>query len=298
MIMTIKRVSLLSSPELADVDLLLDECKRTDGHFLPVYRHLIDKQHPLACNVLYYQGTELIGYLRPYFFFVDACEIALMVSPRYRRQGIASRMLQEILPILHEEHIKKLIFSTPPRLQQTWLSSLGFQYYESEYHMQYDPHKKVTIHTKAAPIRGAITADIPTLCKIDEISFPKKKVDPETLFQGLLCTPNCNIFVLTQHNEVVGKAHLFTETDRVRITDIGVLPEARGQGFGSALIKKCINHALIRNKTRIVLDVETTNENALKLYNGLGFNVVNSHDYWITPEDAVDFGLGPMLKIR
>lgn len=290
------RVPQLTVTELADIELLLNECKQHDGNSIPIYKHLIDKRHPLACNVLYYKDKHLVGYLRTFFFYVDACEVALMVAPAYRRQGIASQMLREIVPVVQAENITSLIFSTPPHLHDDWLTKLKFHYRGSEYQMQYDPEKEITVHPKPATIRFATEADIPKLCVIDDACFPNKKADPDSLFQNLLRTSNCDLFVLTQAGEVVGKAHLFTESDRVRLTDIGVLPNVRGQGFGSSLIRHCVNHALVRNKTKIVLDVETNNEGALKLYNGLGFNVTNAHDYWVSPENATNFGLDVYLK--
>jgi hypothetical protein len=62
------------------------------------------------------------------------------------------------------------------------------------------------------------------------------------------------------------------------------------------LIKSCINHALINNKPKIILDVETSNESALKLYDGLGFAIINAHDYWSTPKQIPQFGLSAFLR--
>ncbi len=290
------RVAHLTPTQLADVELLHQECKQYDGNSIPIYKHLIDKRHPLACNVLCYQDKKLVGYLRTFFFYIHACEVALMVSPPHRRSGIASRLIQEILPVLQDERITSLIFSSPHNLHDDWFTQLGFQYRNSEYNMKYDSQKEVTVQVNPASIRAATPADVPIMCVIDEACFTNKKPDPEALFHGLLETDNCNLFVLTDEGEVVGKAHAFTESDRVRLTDIAVLPKAQGQGFGKALIRHAVNHALVRNKTRIFLDVETKNENALKLYQSLGFNIINTHDYWITPENVKDFGLTMYTK--
>ena len=290
------RVPQLTTKELADIEILLHECKKFDGNSIPIYKHLIDKRHPLACNVLCYKDDNLIGYLRTFFFYAEACEVALMVAPKYRRQGIAAQMFREIYPLMRQENIKSLIFSTPPKLHDEWLNKLGFTYRNSEYQMHYDHKKETTIHPKVTSIRFAIEEDIPTLCAIDNVCFPSKKADPDFLFQGLLHTPNCDLFVLLHEGEVVGKAHVFTESDRVRLTDLGILPKARGLGLGASLVKHCINFALIRNKTNIILDVEKTNEKAQKLYSGLGFSMINTHDYWVSLQDATDFGLNDFLS--
>lgn len=291
----LKRINQITTNELIDLEKLLQKCEEKDGNTIPIYKHLIDKRHPIACNLLYYLNQNLVAYLRSFFFYSEACEIALMVAPEYRRKKIASTLLQNIIPVLENEGIKQLIFSTPAKINSTWLKKLGLTYRNSEYHMQYDLHKKNNIKTQKLEIRFAKEDDIHVLCKIDETAFPNKKVDPDYLFQSLLKTDNCDLFVLVHENKVVGKAHVFIESDKVRLTDIGVLPEYRSQGFGSALIKYCINYSLLRNKLNIALDVETTNIGALKLYKNLGFKITNSHDYWCTPIGANNYGLNDIL---
>lgn len=289
--MIFTRVHELSAQQLCDIETLQQQCKQVDGAAIPIYKHLIEKRHPLACNVLCYENEKLLGFLRSYFFFTDACEITLMVSPEYRKRGIASQLLREIEPILQNEKIVSLIFSTPANQHKAWLTSLQFTYRNSEFQMQYDYLKTNSIQYKASTIRRAHFDDVPALCALDQCCFPNKTLNQETLFQSLLYTPNCDLFVLIEDQKIIGKAHVFTEYNKVRLTDIGVLPEARGKGYGSALIKHCINHALMRNKVKIFLDVEANNSTAIELYKKLGFVIINSHDYWVTPQNAPHFGL-------
>src|SRR3990167_5252870 len=290
------KINQITTPDLIEIDKLLEKCRAADGNTIPIYRHLIEKRHPLNCNLLHYINDNLIAYLRSFFFCSDACEITLMVDPQYRRKKIATTLLNEITPMLRHEGIKKLIFSTPAKINSKWLEKLGLAYKNSEFHMKYDLNKSNSeIKTIPGKIRLASSQDIPDLCKIDFSAFPNKKADPDNLFQNLLKTANCTIFVLTLNDATIGKAHIFTEPDKVRLTDIGILPEFRSQGFGSALIKQCIKHALVRNKSNIVLDVETSNEGALKLYQNLGFDIINSHDYWTTTSESDNFGLNGIL---
>ncbi|PJD94077.1 MAG: GNAT family N-acetyltransferase [Legionella sp.] len=292
----ITRTHQLNGKQLADLELLVSYCKQNDRNTIPIYKHLIDKRHALPCNTLYYEEGKLLGYLRTFFFYSTACEVALMVHPAHRRQGIGRTLLAEILPILKQEHMETLIFSTPKGTNQEWLANLGMTFHGSEFQMQYDPEKPVSIPYKPACIRLATQKDIPQLVELDNTCFPDKKPDPMEVFRSLLTTNNCAIFALIQDDRIVGKAHVFKESDRARVTDIGVFPEYRGRGFAGALIKYCINHALINNKPKIVLDVEIANESALKLYDGLGFNIINAHDYWNTPNEAPEFGLSAFLR--
>ncbi len=294
----ITRTHQLNGKQLADLDLLLFHCKQIDQNNIPIYKHLIDKRHALPCNIMHYEDGKLIGYLRTFFFYSTACEIALMVDPEHRRKGIGRALLTEILPILEQEHIETLIFSTPKGSHKEWFTQLEMTFHGSELQMQYDPQKPVTIPYRPASIRLATQKDIPNLVELDNVCFPNKKPDPMEVFRSLLVTNNCAIFALVQDDRIVAKAHVFKESDRARITDIGVFPEYRGRGFAGTLIKYCINHALINNKPKIVLDVEVANESALKLYDGLGFNIVNAHDYWNTADEAPEYGLSSFLSNR
>jgi len=285
----------LSASQLNDIESLLNRCKQHDGNSIPIYKHLIEKRHPIPCNILYYKNNQLVGYLRSFFFFEDACEITLMVDPKFRRKRIATQLLETIIPIMQSEYINKLIFSAPAQLHDIWFKKLGLIYRNSEYHMHYKIKNQSTVKPKPAKIRFANTHDISDLCIIDNFAFPNKKAEPEALFHSLLKTPNCEIFVLTSNDKVIGKAHVFSESDKVRLTDIGIHPDNRSQGFGTSLIKHCINHCMLRNKTNIVLDVETNNEGALKLYQNLGFEITNSHDYWYTATYQENFGLNAII---
>lgn len=293
--MMITRTHQMSLKQIDDLEALMARCRQVDHNTIPIYKHLIDKRHLLACNLLYYKDNQLIGYLRTFFFYSTACEVALMIDPKHRRHGIARTLLLDIIPTLQAENIQTLYFSTPHGLNQTWFRELGLGVHGAERQMQYDPHKPVTVKFKPAPIRLATVNDIADLVELDSQCFPNKKLDPEEVFRSILVTNNCAIFVLSQDQRIVGKAHVFKESDRARITDIGVFPEYRGRGLASVLIKYCINHALINNKPKIVLDVEVTNESALKLYDGLGFQITNAHDYWSTPKDTPEFGLTSIL---
>jgi ribosomal protein S18 acetylase RimI-like enzyme len=291
----ITSVNQITKDLMLEIDALLNDCKEHDGNSIPIYKHLIERKHPIACNLLYYKDNKLIGYLRSFFFYADTCEMSVMVSPNFRRQKIATQLLSQIIPILENEGIKKLVFSTPAKINNSWLESLGLAHRNSEYHMQYFSNLKTNITIPKASIRYAKFDDIESLCNIDEQSFPNKKVDKDTLFQGLFKTPNCDLFALVHDGKVIGKAHSFTESDKVRLTDIGILSEYRSQGFGRAIIKHCINHALLRNKTNIALDVETLNTKAIKLYEQMGFKAINSHDYFQTTTPENHYGLAPIL---
>lgn len=285
----------LNQGQLVELDQLVSECKAHDKNVIPIYRHLLDLERPIPCNILYYHDTKLIGFLRTFFFFTGAVEIAIMVHPEFRHKGIAATMLNNILPLIKQDGIKAVTFSSPANTNKEWFESLNFTYDGSEYQMLYTKKTPVFTYNKVIHIRLANTEDIPTLCALDDACFPNKKIDPVAHFQGLFTTPNCEIFVIQYKSKIMGKAHVFREPHGVRLTDIAVFPHAQGSGYGTTLIKYCIKHASEKKRSKVILDVETHNKNALKLYTRLGFSITNAHEYWLAPEGLENYGLTTFL---
>ena len=277
----------LNTQQLTDLDTLCANCKNTDGNSVAIYKHLLKQYRPVACNILNYQQQQLIGFLSTFFFYEDTCEIIVMVAPTFRRKGVATQMIKEILPLLRGQRIKMAMLSTPKGLNNKWLSSKGFDYQNSEYQMQWKLHEPIIIANKSLVIRPATDADIPILCAIDDACFPIQQPHIESHFQELLHDASYKLFIAEKKGEPIGKTHLSCQQGKVRLTDIAILPKAQGNGFGSEMVAHCINYCLAANLPDINLDVETSNQGALRLYNRLGFIVSNAYDFWKGPIEAL-----------
>lgn len=278
----------LSDAQLNSVDNLAALCHTTDGDLPPLYRHLLVEKRATDNNVFYYEDDNLVGFLSVYFFYEDACEVSIIVDPAHRRQGIAKQMLQSIMPLLLTKQINTVIFSTPTKVNDQWLSKLGFHYQSSEYHMQRHSYEPILIASRELTIRPATAADIPELSVIDEACFEvAKQTDMAARFNSILNDNNYIILLAFHQGKAVGKAHIRWQTDDAILSDIAILPAYQGQGWGSELLAWCINNALTYGKTKLALDVETSNHNALNLYTRHGFKTKNANDYWTISIDKL-----------
>lgn len=279
----------LSDQQLIELDGLCSDCKSHDGNTVATYKHLLGQERPRLCNMLYYRQAHLVGFLSTFFFYEDACEIAVMVKPSFRRQGITTFMIHEILPLIHTEGIKNLIFSAPHDVNNTWFVAKGFRYLHCEYQMQREEKKPVHITNASCLIRLATAEDVPVLCLIDSTCFSTPQLDSPTHFQNLLYDPNYKLFIAEVDGVPIGKAHLDLQPDGARVTDIAVLPTFQGRGIGSTMLAHCINHSLAVNQTTLSLNVETNNQQALKIYTRLGFVISNAYDFWTIPIEVLRF---------
>ncbi|WP_028388841.1 GNAT family N-acetyltransferase [Legionella fairfieldensis] len=277
----------LSATQLQAVDVLAALCHGTDGGLPALYRHILEQKRITDNNVLYFQENNLLGFLSVYFFYADACEVSILVAPTHRRQGIAKQLLRAILPLLTIKQITTLIFSTPPVINETWLTRLGFHYRHSEYHMQRQSYEPVLLTRQVLSIKKATPEDIPALCAIDERCFKEKQDNMPARFDNLLSEGNYTLLLAYHGEKAVGKAHIRWHAEETILSDIAILPSYQGQGWGGELLACCINHALMQGKTKLALDVETSNHNALNLYTRHGFKSVNATDYWTAPIDKL-----------
>jgi GNAT superfamily N-acetyltransferase len=95
--------------------------------------------------------------------------------------------------------------------------------------------------------------------------------------------PDADFWIVERSHQTgvspVGRLYLDRSTPLWRIIDIGFLPETRGQGFGSALLKWAKACASDAGAAGIDLHVLVANERALALYRRLGFEIEESQGY-------------------
>lgn len=279
----------LTQRQLNQIKQLMTICKRVDGSTPNIYPHLLSQRRALPASLLFYKNEQLIGFLGAFFFYDDACEIALMVLPVHRGRGVGKQLLRHILPLIKSQHLTRLIFSSPGQKSTPWFESHGFTYMHTEYHMLRTEKASVDSSLFAhLDIRKVTPEMISALCALDQACFPKEHNDNPTHFQSLLDNQKeYQLFAVYKDNEIVGKAHLRWTARSVTFSDIAIFPTMQGKGLGSALLGYCINYSLQQGKSRLLLDVEAKNEIALKIYTNFGFAVQNTTNYWSIPLDKL-----------
>lgn len=87
--------------------------------------------------------------------------------------------------------------------------------------------------------------------------------------------PEARCWVVESMCLPVGKIHLAHKPEGVHLVDLAFLPEARGRGMGSGLLK-ILQTGAARHQLAISLSVDNRNGLARKLYQRLGFVVMDS----------------------
>jgi len=268
---------------LTAIEALAKKCRRVDGYQIGIYEHIICQNRPQSINLLAYDAHQLIGFLSVFFFYEHACEIVLMIAPKYRHKGIATQLLQKMQPTLAPYALQQLIFPTPHKINTPWFQDHHYRYRNTEYEMQAILNKPVSIPSPSSlTLRRATEADIPVLSAIDQECFKITHVDMVKRFKNLLKQPNYVLYVVYKNTDAppIGKVHMYLTPPKVRLSDIAIIPQLQGQGLGHELLQHCLYKLQEQGYTHILLNVETDNQRALHLYTQVGFSLLNAQDYW------------------
>ena len=200
-------------------------------------------------------GTELEedrGWIP--FFFVDS---------RYRRQGIAARMLEEAAAYLRKHHREKLLFSgyapnyIVPGIDRkaypdaaVFLEKQGFQQLYTSVAMDYSlvdyetPEEVMKLKEKRLA-EGYTFACAEDSDLYELIQFATEQFNPDwgrAIREGLLQQLQLNQILVSRHQGVmIGFCmHGGYEGVRERFGPFGVDPSQRGKGIGKILLHDCL----------------------------------------------------------
>jgi ribosomal protein S18 acetylase RimI-like enzyme len=94
--------------------------------------------------------------------------------------------------------------------------------------------------------------------------------------------PDASYQVVLVDGEPAGRLYVERRGDEIRIVDISLLPEHRGKGLGTALLRELLAEADAAGK-RITIHVERFNP-ALRLYERLGFAQIEDKGVYLLLE--------------
>ncbi len=95
-----------------------------------------------------------------------------------------------------------------------------------------------------------------------------------TMQQGAykMQSPNAEYSIIVLSDTPAGRMIVSRASSAITLTDISVLPQFRGNGIGTYLIKQLQNEAAATEKP-LILQVDKGNQLAMNLYEKLGFKI-------------------------
>lgn len=111
----------------------------------------------------------------------------------------------------------------------------------------------------------------------------------QSLFEGEFgMDPNHRTwFVAEIDSEIIGFAGIAHVLGEANILNIGVTPAKQRSGLGRVLAQKLLDTSISKQCHKVMLEVETTNDKAIRLYESLGFSSLDVRsDYYGKGRDA------------
>lgn len=275
------QTSKIQDEHFAKIVALNEECIEEDKFGIPIYKHLLKKDRILPSTILEFEDDTLTGFLACFFFQATTCEISLFIKPGLRKQKKAWLLLRHIYPLIAQQNIKYVDFSVPQNHPiHNYLKEHNFHYENSEYEMTRESAIAAEVqNAKDLKIRAATPKDMNTILELDSICFGVQQNSHLRMMEFFNEVDN-KILLLEKNSMPIGKAHIHIYKNYARLTDICIAPAHQGKGYGKFVIASAINYLRKQHINKILLEVEAKNENALKIYKGLGFKITNAYDFW------------------
>lgn len=115
--------------------------------------------------------------------------------------------------------------------------------------------------------------EVPAVAALDRELFSKESWS-EADFNGSLTDPTRFFWVAKEEERLLGFCGLSQSFEQGDILNIGVCPDARGKGIGSALLRQAIQTFGEQSGKVLFLEVRASNTAARALYEKFGFRQI------------------------
>jgi ribosomal-protein-alanine N-acetyltransferase len=147
--------------------------------------------------------------------------------------------------------------------------------------------------------------DVPTVQAIEREIFSTPW--PRNAYSRELASRNSAHYIVLKRlhageEEIVGYAGMWRMYDEAHVTTIGVRHDLQHRGYGRILFAALVQAAYDMGAKWVTLEVRTSNDNAMKMYESFGFKVIGRRKGYYTDngEDAIvmwsDSIFGPRFR--
>jgi ribosomal protein S18 acetylase RimI-like enzyme len=229
-------------------------------------------------DLLWWSDGRLVGFLGIYAHGAPVLELAGMVDPEFRRQGIGTALVDEARQVyrarLHTAAL--LVVPRPSAAGRALALRQGGTLDHSEHALQLLGQPNDVRTDPLVTLRAATSEDLPAVDDLLELGFGWRppangRLDPNTL-------------VVERESELIGSVRLIPEGDTAGVYGFVIHPDRQGRGIGRDVLHRLCVKALAEGAKSVTLEVAVENDRALNLYTSLGFTPVTTEDYYTLPD--------------
>ena len=274
----IQATNTLNDHQLLEAKALIAICQKYDGTFRdPYLSNMLNFDPDMPAFFLYYEKGELVGLLTVYADDPDV-EVAILVHPNHRRQGIARALYRSFETETASYPIESVTFQTErvflerhPEFAsnwglvedeetETWLGRDRTPY-------ELDPRSDVEV-------RLAEPSYLETIARLHHQTFSDEMESQEVsqrYISEALKDPYSLLYILLKDGQVIGVCTVDVSGTSNYLYGLAIAEADRGKGYGSYLAKSLVNKLIDQNDKAFQIAVEDSNVGAKRLYEKIGF---------------------------
>lgn len=268
----------LSQEDLSEAKKLINCCQAYDGTYRdPYLSNMLNFNPDMPAFFLYYEKGELVGLLTVYADDQDV-EVAILVHPNHRRQGIARALYRSFQKETASYPIESVTFQTERVFLERhpdFVNNWGLvEDEETETWLGKDrrPYPLATVSNL-----DVLLADRSYQDQISQLKFQAFSEEHESkevvdrYVAKALKDQESRLYILLKNGQVIGTCTVDLSSNTNYLYGLAIAEFERGQGYGSYLAKSLVNKLIEQNDKEFQIAVEDSNVGAKRLYEKIGF---------------------------
>ena len=274
----IQSTNTLNDHQLLEAKALIAICQKYDGTFRdPYLSNMLNFDPDMPAFFLYYEKGELVGLLTVYADDQDV-EVAILVHPNYRRQGIARALYRSFEKETASYPIESVTFQTERIFLENhpdFASNWGLvEDDETETWLGKDrrPYPLATISNLEVVLADRSYQDQISQLKFEAFSEEHESREVVDRYVAkALKDPESRLYILLKNDQVIGTCTVDLSSNTNYFYGLAIAELERGKGYGSYLAKSLVNQLIAQNDKEFQIAVEDSNVGAKRLYEKIGF---------------------------
>ena len=268
----------LNDHQLLEAKALIAICQKYDGTFRdPYLSNMLNFDPDMPAFFLYYEKGELVGLLTIYADDQDV-EVAILVHPNHRRQGIARALYGSFETETASYPIESVTFQT----ERVFLER--HPEFASNWGLVEDEETETWLGKDRRPYPLATVSNLDVLLadrsyqdQISQLKFQAFSEEHESkevvdrYVAEALKDPESRLYILLKNGQVIGTCTVDLSSNTNYLYGLAIAEHERGKGYGSYLAKSLVNQLIEQNDKSFQIAVEDSNVGAKRLYEKIGF---------------------------
>ena len=268
----------LTDHQLLEVKALIAVCQKYDGTYRdPYLSNMLNFDPDMPAFFLYYEKGELVGLLTVYADDQDV-EVAILVHPNHRRQGIARALYGSFEKETASYPIESVTFQT----ERVFLEK--HPEFASNWGLVEDEETETWLGKDRRPYPLATVSNLDVLLadssyqdQISQLKFQAFSEEHESkevvdrYVAKALKDPESRLYILLKNGQVIGTCTVDLSSNTNYLYGLAIAELERGKGYGSYLAKSLVNKLIEQNDKEFQIAVEDSNVGAKRLYEKIGF---------------------------